>query len=347
MGSPTTLIDTTFSGKDITTAISVYEYTADGDYTIRIQVRLAAVAGNGDYVIWATLNDGDAQTDDRMGEKSTVALEAGETAVWFPTIPIDVKSGDVVNIFILGLAGDNNESGSIRIFSDNYSTASALATVDGKADVIQERTDNLPDDPADASVVAGLIGGLNDAPDLTVEVADLPTNAELASALLALQGADSDTLETLSDQLDLVEAMDVIPASATGAAVVSGTISVYRHSTITFTLSDLGTLTGFTKLWFTAKDNPESDDSDSYIQVEESVGLVVINKTAATPADGSLTVDDDVDGDITVEIDESVASLLPTINSLYYDVKILNGGDVTILATGTMNILAPVTKAVS
>ena len=141
--------------------------------------------------------------------------------------------------------------------------------------------------------------------------------------------------------------MDVIPASATGAAVVSGTISVYRHSTITFTLSDLGTLTGFTKLWFTAKDNPESDDSDSYIQVEESVGLVVINKTAATPADGSLTVDDDVDGDITVEIDESVASLLPTINSLYYDVKILNGGDVTILATGTMNILAPVTKAVS
>jgi hypothetical protein len=56
-------------------------------------------------------------------------------------------------------------------------TAAALTTVDTVVDAIQAKTDNLPSDPADASVIAGrfdtvdaAIAGLNDAPDVSSDV---------------------------------------------------------------------------------------------------------------------------------------------------------------------------------
>lgn len=52
-----------------------------------------------------------------------------------------------------------------------------LATVDTVVDAIQAKTDNLPSDPADASVISARFDTLD------TSVADLPTNAELATAL--------------------------------------------------------------------------------------------------------------------------------------------------------------------
>ena len=118
---PIALIDTTFSGKDLTTAggISVYEYTAVAAVTMRIQLRLTGVAGGGDYTAHIKFNDGDAQTDDAVAPKTTYTAGVGETSFWFATLgKIDLLAGDVINIFVLGLTGDNSESGSIRIFTD-------------------------------------------------------------------------------------------------------------------------------------------------------------------------------------------------------------------------------------
>jgi hypothetical protein len=50
-------------------------------------------------------------------------------------------------------------------------------------DAIQAKTDNLPSDPADASVIAGRFDTLDTA------IADLPTNAELSTALAAADDA--------------------------------------------------------------------------------------------------------------------------------------------------------------
>jgi len=118
MASPATLIDTTFSGKDISSAASVYEYTADDDYTIRIQVRVSDGAG-GDYIAYLNLNDGDAQSDDPMLPKSTIS-DAAARAFWLQTLTIDVKNGDVINVMLEGVADDTDVSGSVRIFADNY-----------------------------------------------------------------------------------------------------------------------------------------------------------------------------------------------------------------------------------
>lgn len=118
MAVPNIVVDTTFSGKNITTAVSVYEFTVAATGTYRFQVRLADAAGNGDYSAYLTLNDGDALTDDPLLPKTTLSAASGETAFWFASISLDLIAGDVVNIFVKGLAGDTDEAGSVRIFSD-------------------------------------------------------------------------------------------------------------------------------------------------------------------------------------------------------------------------------------
>jgi len=59
---------------------------------------------------------------------------------------------------------------------DNF-VDTEVAAIKTVVDAIQAKTDNLPSDPADASVIAGRFDTLDTA------VADLPTNAELATAL--------------------------------------------------------------------------------------------------------------------------------------------------------------------
>jgi hypothetical protein len=113
------LIDTTFTAKDIHTAVSVYEYIVPaGVVKVRIQVRLYQIAGGGDYTINLRLNDGDAQADDPVVPKTTYTAAAGAQNLWLATGDFDVDPGDSVNVMVLGLAGDTAVTGSIRIFDD-------------------------------------------------------------------------------------------------------------------------------------------------------------------------------------------------------------------------------------
>jgi hypothetical protein len=122
-------VDTTFSDKDIHDAASVYEYTADGTYRVRFQVQLTSLAGGGDVSIWLTLNDGDAVADNIIFPKTTVTLAAGAQSAWFVSGEIDVMTGDVMNVFALGLAGDTAVHGIVRVFSDDMTgvTGAVLA----------------------------------------------------------------------------------------------------------------------------------------------------------------------------------------------------------------------------
>lgn len=152
------LIDTTFSAKNLSSLISVYEYTVLETGSIGFQVRLAGVAGGGDYSMYLTLNDGDLQTDDKAWPKITYTAAAGETAFWLIYPGIDVMAGDVINVMVLGQAGDTNESGSVRIFGDNYAVAADIPTANIAA--IKAKTDLLPSDPADESNILDAIAAI-------------------------------------------------------------------------------------------------------------------------------------------------------------------------------------------
>ena len=183
------LIDTTFSGKDITTAVSVYEYTIPADGMYSFQVRFAAVAGNGDYTVYLTLNDGDAQTDDVIAPKTTYTAASGETAFWFSTVKVPARENDVVNIFALGLAGDTSESGSIRIFAEHDIEATALTEAyasDGSAPTLAQAIFALQQFQQERAVSSTTLtvkklDGSTTAMTFTLDDADAPTSITRAS----------------------------------------------------------------------------------------------------------------------------------------------------------------------
>jgi len=162
-----TLIDTTFSGKDISSAVSLYEYTVVTSGMHLVQVRFGAVSGDGDYSVWVTLNDGDAQTDDIVAPKTEYTASVGETAFWFSSIKIPLMAGDVINIFGLGQGADTSETGSVRIFldkvliADDAIDADVIATDAIDADAI---ADGAIDDAAIAADLKWFPSGAVDWP---------------------------------------------------------------------------------------------------------------------------------------------------------------------------------------
>lgn len=317
-------IDTTFTGKDIHTAASVYEYTANGTYKVRFQIQLTSLAGGGDYSVWATLNDGDAVGDYVIHPKTTITLAAGAQSIWIVSGEIDVMSGDVINIFALGLAGDTSVAGVVRVFSDD---ATAVAT--------------LADDAITASKY-------DESTAFPVKSADTGATA------IARVGADSDTLETLSDQLDTIKTKtDLLDVSAiTVVTAVNGTtITVLRGDTLSGSLTDLGALTDYVSIDFTVKQNYSQTDDEAIIRIRKNAsgtddGLLRLNGAAATANLGSIAIDDLASGDITITLAASCTDDLSTGNYVY-DVQMITASAVDTLTYGRLTVSSDVTRAIA
>ena len=137
-------------------------------------------------------------------------------------------------------------------------------------------------------------------------------------------------------------------AGAVLAAALSGTtVTIRRGDSLSLAITGLGDISTRTMLWFTVKAADTQADTAAIIQIEETAGLVYLNgaDASARAANGDITVDDAVAGDITVTLDEvETDDLVP--DTLTYDVQVLDSGDVTTLTQGTVNIVADITRAV-
>ena len=140
-----------------------------------------------------------------------------------------------------------------------------------------------------------------------------------------------------------------------GSAVVvvspiSGSaITVYRGTTWSITMT-VGDITGFSKLWFTVKNNTSDPDSAALVQIEETAGLLVLNgSSSVTASDGSIAVNNPTTGSITITLKASSASQIAPVTDINYDVKALVGGTVTMMADGRtrFSVLADVTRHIS
>jgi len=120
--------------------------------------------------------------------------------VWSVMLDSATKSGKVVKTFLV--VAHNIDS-----IGDAIAALNNLSTTDVNAEVDTALADY--DGPTKAELDSGL-AALNDISTAEVNTQvdtaladyDGPTMAELAASELAIRGADSDTLETLSDQLD-------------------------------------------------------------------------------------------------------------------------------------------------
>ncbi len=134
--TPLSQVSTTFTGKDIRTVLSVYQYTVTttGFHVIAVK---AVVAGNGVYTIYLTrqwLGSGNVST---LEPKTLIPVASGETLIQCQTMPIYLIATDVVQIMMLGLTGDNAASGSVSIAVDNFSVFDPAADTVASANLTQ------------------------------------------------------------------------------------------------------------------------------------------------------------------------------------------------------------------
>lgn len=163
----------------------------------------------------------------------------------------------------------------------------------------------------------------------------------------------------LQGQATIVDAADVwayttrtlTQSAASVISAVSGSdIAILRGDTLNLSLTGLGDISARSKLWFTVKRGFNQADADSLIQIEEAAGLVYLNgaDASARSGNGSITVDDEDSGDITVALDEVETDDLAPNTGLYYDVQMLNiSGAVITLSSGRARITADVTRVVT
>lgn len=129
--------------------------------------------------------------------------------------------------------------------------------------------------------------------------------------------------------------------------VITGeTVSVIRGDSWSLPFTGLGDVTGNTKLWLTVKAEYDDDDDESIVQVERTVGLVRLNGAAATAGEGSVTVIDAGEGDITFAVDEAATVEVPA-GRYYYDVQSLVSGTVRTHTSGRFSVVNHVTHSIA
>lgn len=179
----------------------------------------------------------------------------------------------------------------------------------------------------------------------------LPT-VDASNYIAGVQG----TKNTLDDLNDL-SASDVWTystrtltqaASSIASVLDGGTISARRAVTFTLSVTGLGSLASRSNIYFTGKISPSQPDSDAMFQVAETGGLLVINGgSPSSSTNGSITVDDEAAGDITITIAASEMAKLD-ITSGHADIKLVKSdGTVSLLQEYTLNVTDVVTLKTS
>lgn len=143
-------------------------------------------------------------------------------------------------------------------------------------------------------------------------------------------------------------------ATQVAAAVSGSAISVNSYTTWDIDLTDIGDISARTKLYFTAKTDPDNQpDSAAIVHILLSEpadaatdGLLYIDGAAATTAtDGSITVTDETSGDITITVSADVTGI--TKRQGRYGVKMVTATGVTEICEGWFTIEAPPPWAVA
>lgn len=142
-------------------------------------------------------------------------------------------------------------------------------------------------------------------------------------------------------------------SAASVLASVSGSIiNITRGDSLSAALTNIGALTGYVTLDFTVKQSKDDADTAAILRIRKNAsgladGLMRVNGAAATSTDGSITINDEPTGDITLVLAASVTDDLVPMQGLYYDIQMITATAVTTLSDGTCNILADVTMLVS
>jgi len=104
-------------------------------------------------------------------------------------------------------------------------------------------------------------------------------------------------------------------------------IAIVRGDTVTMSFEGLGSLVGNQKAWFTMKNSALASDDDAIIMIEKTAGLLKLNQDdAPDPLLGSLVIDDESLGNISITIEASASMQLASKNYVY-DIQWMDASD--------------------
>jgi hypothetical protein len=117
-----TQLDTsTLSNQNISSALNVHTFTNTTRLRkVFIDVFATQLAGNGDYIVYATRQRAGSGAAYEIGARTTVAVPSGVTSQMFPTIALMCGATDVIKVYVVGLPADTTTPDIITDVSEEY-----------------------------------------------------------------------------------------------------------------------------------------------------------------------------------------------------------------------------------
>jgi hypothetical protein len=192
---------------------------------------------------------------------------------------------------------------------------------------------------------------------------DLPDAATAGGVNGVLVGGTATGMMVVGNYLQLTDSLadlwntrTLTQSAATVSSSVSGTtITVIRGDTLSVALTGLGDLTGYVSIDFTVKEEKQHTDAQAILRIRLNAtglndGLLRFNGAEVDAGDvdeGSITIDDLDDGNITVALSAAYTDDLVVDTGLYYDVQLITASAVTTMALGRLSVTSDVTRLIA
>ena len=285
--------------------LATFTPTVSGEYFAT--VNLSLLAGTGVYRLVSTRQIGGVGAI-YQSATAAVGVSAGITTLMISTIPTPLLAGDVLKIYVQGLAGDTAIDGVTEIF---------------RSDTINEIQSGLALEATLTAIKgAGWSTETLAAIDVLIDAIKVKTDALDNSTVTFVTAVNGTTITILRG--------DTFSGSITDIGALTDYVS------LDFTVKESYSKTDDEATIRIRKNASGVGD-----------GLMRLNGAAPTSnALGSIAIDDLASGDITITLDETVTDDLST-GTYVYDIQLIKASSVKTLTYGKLIVTADVTRAVA
>ncbi len=204
----------TLTNQNISSALLTHTYTADADRSIYFRLFADQVVGNGYYTAYISIQRGGVGSAYRAVPITTANAASGVTAIALTTGAIPVSAGDVLRVYLQGLAGDTTTPDIITEVHEDNSTLDTVWTAVKAGFLTGDAFDRLGV-PAGASVSADI------ATRLAAAGYTAPDNVSIAAIKAKTDGLPADPASMTDIANAEVSILSAIPAAPDNAGIAA------------------------------------------------------------------------------------------------------------------------------
>lgn len=329
-----------------TLATGDFKVSIDGG-TLNNLTDLPTVTPTGGRMVKITLTAAEMN-----GDNVTVVCSDAAGAEWYDLIVnIQTSARQIDDLSTLGGTAQTGDAYAVVSHTDYGNAKLVRATTPANTLDIEATGEASANVTYSAGVPLG--GRLAEVTDLSAGSG--LTAQQTADAVHNLAPAGTPAAGSIGDHLDdLATALAAATSTLTVVSAVDGDVlTIYQAVSFQATVSGLSIPAAWTKLWFTAKQDPGQVDTDAIIQMIETNpaagtdGLLRLNGAAGTAGNGTLTVSQAA-GTVVIDLVDENTDDLALATGLHWSLKALaSGGATTLLAIGTLNVRGQATMAVA